>query len=72
MTNKEITSVDNYIETFPKEIQTKLLQIRHIIKEIAPEAVESISYGMPAYKMNKKPLVYFAGYAKHIGFYDYP
>ena len=72
MTNKEITSVDNYIETFPKEIQTKLLQIRQIIKEIAPEAVESISYGMPAYKMNKKPLVYFAGYAKHIGFYDYP
>ncbi|MFV0269258.1 MAG: iron chaperone, partial [Draconibacterium sp.] len=35
-------------------------------------AVESIAYGMPAYKLNKKPLVYFAAYARHIGFYATP
>jgi uncharacterized protein YdhG (YjbR/CyaY superfamily) len=72
MTNKEIQSVDDYIATFADAIQEKLKQIRQIIKENAPEAVESISYGMPAYKVNKKPLVYFAGYAKHIGFYATP
>jgi uncharacterized protein YdhG (YjbR/CyaY superfamily) len=31
-----------------------------------------MSYGMPGYKLNKKPLVYFAGYKNHIGFYATP
>ncbi len=65
-------NVDIYISTFPKEIQVVLSQIRAIIKEKAPEAVESITYGMPAYKTNGRPLVYFAGYQKHIGFYATP
>ena len=42
------------------------------MKDIAPKSIESISYGMPAYKLNKKPLVYFAGFANHIGFYATP
>ncbi|MBK6772564.1 MAG: DUF1801 domain-containing protein [Ignavibacteria bacterium] len=70
--NKEIKTVDDYISNFPSEIKTKLQFIRQIIKEIAPEAIESISYGMPAYKINKKPLVYFGGFAKHIGIYATP
>jgi len=40
--------------------------------QTAPDAVESISYAMPAYKLNGKPLVYFAGYKNHIGFYATP
>lgn len=64
--------MDGYITEFPPEIQDKLNQIRKVIRENAPDAVESIAYGMPAYKLNKKPLVYFAGYAKHIGFYATP
>jgi uncharacterized protein YdhG (YjbR/CyaY superfamily) len=46
--------------------------MRRIILENAPESEESISYGMPAYKLQGKPLVYFAGYKKHIGFYATP
>jgi len=69
---REIKSVEQYIETFPSEIQTILEKLRTTIIEIAPEAVESIAYGMPAYKTNGKPLVYFAGYKKHIGFYATP
>jgi len=61
-------NVDAYINTFPEEIQVVLSQIRAIIKEKAPGAIESMTYGMPAYKTNGKPLVYFAGYKKHIGF----
>lgn len=69
---KKIKNTDEYIETFPKDTQVILGQIRSLIQEKAPDAVESISYGMPAYKLNGKPLVYFAGYDHHIGFYATP
>ncbi len=65
-------NVDEYIKTFPKNVQIILEKVRATIKSKAPEAVESISYGMPAYKMHGKPLVYFAGYEKHVGFYATP
>lgn len=68
----ELNSVNEYIKLFPKEVQTILEKIRNIILNSAPESIESISYGMPAYKTNGKPLVYFAGYKKHIGFYATP
>lgn len=68
----EIGTVEDYIAEFPKDIQTKLKLVRETILNNAPNAVESISYGMPSYKLNKKPLVYFGGFAKHIGFYATP
>ncbi|HEU4790971.1 MAG TPA: DUF1801 domain-containing protein [Flavobacterium sp.] len=68
----DLKSVDEYIATFPKDIQSLLENVRKTIIKKAPEAVESISYGMPAYKTHGKPLVYFAGYKKHIGFYATP
>lgn len=70
--NNSFKNVDEYIAGFPKDIQELLKQIRSVIKEIAPDAVESISYGMPAYKLAGKPLVYFAAFEKHIGFYATP
>lgn len=65
-------SVEEYIQSFPKETQLLLENVRAVIKKNAPNAIESISYGMPAYKTYGKPLVYFAGYKKHIGFYATP
>ena len=65
-------NVEEYIANFPIETQTILEQIRAIIKKTAPAAEESISYAMPAYKLNEKPLVYFAGYKNHLGFYATP
>jgi uncharacterized protein YdhG (YjbR/CyaY superfamily) len=65
-------NVSEYIRSFPEETQKLLEGIRKAIRQAAPQAVESISYGMPAYKLNGKPLVYFAGYEKHIGFYATP
>ena len=67
-----MNEVDKYIAGFPENVQFLLSQMRNCIRETAPEAVESIAYGMPAYKLNKKPLVYFAAYARHIGFYATP
>lgn len=63
--------VDAYISGFPKDTQKLLKQVRATIKKIAPQAEEVISYGMPAYKLNG-PLLYFAGYKNHIGFYPMP
>jgi uncharacterized protein YdhG (YjbR/CyaY superfamily) len=68
----DFKTVSEYIATFPKEIQILLENVRNSIIKKAPEAVESISYGMPAYKTHGKPLVYFAGYKNHIGFYATP
>lgn len=65
-------NVDEYINSFPKETQKYLKQMRAAIKKAAPKAEEGIGYKMPAYKLNGRPLVYFAGYAKHIGFYATP
>jgi uncharacterized protein YdhG (YjbR/CyaY superfamily) len=65
-------NVDEYINEFPKDVQALLIQVRSTIIKNAPQAEESISYGMPAYKLNGKPLVYFAGFKNHIGFYATP
>ena len=64
-------SIDEYISTFPVEVQEKLQQLRETILKVAPGAVETISYQMPAFKFHG-PLVYFAAYKKHIGFYPTP
>lgn len=67
-----MNEVDQYISAFPADVQVILKKIRSIVKKAAPDAVESIAYQMPAYKTNKKPLVYFAGFRNHIGLYATP
>lgn len=64
-------SIDEYIATFPADIQQLLQTIRETIQAAAPEAVEKISYQMPAFYL-KGNLVYFAAYKSHIGFYPTP
>jgi uncharacterized protein YdhG (YjbR/CyaY superfamily) len=65
-------SVDEYISRFPQSTQEILQLVRNTIKKTAPEAQEIISYYMPAYKLGKVYLVYFAGYEHHIGLYPAP
>lgn len=69
---KTINTIGEYIQNAPKGTQIILKKIRQIVQKAAPKAVESISYGMPAFKLYSKPLVYFAGWEKHIGFYATP
>lgn len=68
----QLTTIDQYIQSFPASVQPILNEVRNTIKENAPDTIESISYGMPAWKLNGKPLVYFAGYKNHVGFYATP
>lgn len=67
-----IKDVDEYIANYDGEIRKRLEAMRAVIRETAPDAVESIAYGMPAYKIAGKPLVYFAAFPRHIGFYATP
>jgi uncharacterized protein YdhG (YjbR/CyaY superfamily) len=71
MKNQSYSTVDEYITTFPKEIQVKLSELRRIVKTAAPDSVESISYKMPSFSLSGR-LVYFAAFKSHIGFYPMP
>jgi len=64
--------IDNYILQFPEDVQKQLRLIRTLIKSLAPDAEETIAYGMPAYKTHERPLVYFAAFKNHIGLYATP
>lgn len=66
-----IETIDEYINSFPEDIQIILSKIRHIIRKAAPEAVETISYQMPTFRLNGN-LVHFAAFQNHIGFYPTP
>ena len=61
-------TIDEYIATFPKNVQNILEELRKAIRESAPKAEEAISYQMPTFKLNGN-LVYFAAWKNHIGFY---
>jgi len=65
---KQTETIDDYIASFPKHIQEILEEIRQAIREAAPDAEETISYQMPAFRLNGV-LVYFAAFKNHIGFY---
>jgi uncharacterized protein YdhG (YjbR/CyaY superfamily) len=65
-------TVDSYIKAFPAEVRPVLQAIRKTIREAAPDAKEGIAYGIPAYKSDGKPLVYFGAFKNHVGFYAIP
>jgi uncharacterized protein YdhG (YjbR/CyaY superfamily) len=69
-TNKRKRSkdIDSYIKAAPKEAQSYLRQMRSIIREVAPQAQEAISYGIPTYKLNGN-LVHFGGFKDHVSFF---
>jgi len=66
---KAFETIDDYITSFPKDVQVILEEIRQTISECAPDAEERISYGIPTFDLNGLHLVHFAAYQSHIGFY---
>lgn len=69
---KQFKTMDEYIKTFPEDVQSILEKMRQTIRKEAPDAVEAISYQMPTFKLNGKNLVHFAAWKNHIGFYPTP
>ena len=69
---KQPNTIDEYIKTFPEDIQSILEKMRQTIRKTAPDAVEAVSYQMPTFKLNGRNLVHFAAWKNHIGFYPTP
>lgn len=65
-------TIDQYISTFPEDIQEILEKIRKTIQKAAPDATEAISYQIPTFKLHGKNLVHFGAWKKHIGLYATP
>lgn len=67
-TRTKFDDIDSYIASFPEETRALLEQVRSTISKAAPEAKETINYGMPTFTLNGN-LVHFAAFKNHIGFY---
>jgi len=67
-----VETVDEYIAKFPADIQSRLFEIRSIVLQVVPDAEETISYQIPAYKLDGKILMYFAGWREHVSVYPIP
>ena len=73
MTSEKLfTPIDENISTLPADIQANLEKVRLAIQKAAPEAAETISYGIPTFNLNGKHLVFFAGWKHHISLYPIP
>ena len=70
--SKKVENIDDYISDFSVETQKYLNEMRELIRKLAPDSVESISYAIPTFSLNGKYLVYFAGFKNHIGLYPTP
>lgn len=66
------TNFNEYFLLFPEEVQLKMEILRKAIHSQNSDLEEYIGYQMPAFKYKEKPLVYFAAYKNHIGFYPLP
>ncbi len=71
MKNIQAENIDQYIASFPKDIQKILEEIRATIRKAAPEAKEAIKYAIPTFVQNGN-LVHFAAFKNHIGLYPAP
>lgn len=67
-TRRQFDTIDDYIASFPEDIQKILKEIRTTIRDSAPDAQEAIAYGIPTFTLHGN-LVHFAAFKHHIGFY---
>lgn len=65
-------TVDDYIASFPADVETIIQEIRRTIRKAAPGTDETISYQMPTVTLNGQSLMYFAAWKHHIGLYPIP
>ncbi|EPX55738.1 hypothetical protein D187_008299 [Cystobacter fuscus DSM 2262] len=63
------STIDDYIASFPEDVQVILKKVRKSIRKVLPKAEEKIKYGMPALMLDERHAVYFAAWKRHIGLY---
>ena len=65
----QFAPIDEYIASFPPDIQEKLQGIRAVIRKAAPDAEEAIRYGIPTFRQDGNNLVHFAAFKDHLSFF---
>jgi uncharacterized protein YdhG (YjbR/CyaY superfamily) len=63
------SEIDAFLATLPADVAAALEALRSTIADVAPEAVESVSYGVPAFKYRGRPFVSFGAGKNHCSFY---
>ena len=69
MANTDFKSVDQYLARLPESVQEILQRVRTAVAKAVPQAQETISYQIPAFKLHGRPMVYFAGWKQHYSIY---
>src|SRR6185503_7950172 len=69
MAKTDFRSIDEYIATFPPDVQATLQRVRTTIRKAVPKAEEAISYQIPTFKLHGSYVVYFAGWKQHYSIY---
>ncbi|MBC7632737.1 DUF1801 domain-containing protein [Aeromicrobium sp.] len=69
---QKFTSVDDYIDAALYGVEERLAEMRQIIRAAAPDAEETISYNIPAYKHEGVVVVQFAGHDEHTSLNFFP
>ena len=69
MAKTDFKSVDEYIASQPRAVQSALRRVRSTIRKAVPGAEEMISYQIPTYKLLGRPVLYFAGWKQHYSLY---
>lgn len=65
----QTAAVERYLCSLPENVRAGLEQLRRSVAAAAPEAVPGISYGIPAFRLSGRPLVWFAGFKQHSSFF---
>jgi uncharacterized protein YdhG (YjbR/CyaY superfamily) len=68
----KFTTVDEYIASFPPDVQRTLQAVRGAMRKASPDTEEAISYGIPTFKLDGRYLIYFAGWKHHVSIYPIP
>ena len=58
-----------YLAGVPPDVRRELRKMREAIRAAAPDAVEGFSYRMPLFRLDGRPLVWYAAFTHHIGMY---
>jgi uncharacterized protein YdhG (YjbR/CyaY superfamily) len=65
-------TVDEYIASFPPDVQRTLEEVRAAIRGAVPGTEERISYGIPTFALDGRYVVYFSGWKRHVSVYPVP
>src|SRR3954468_3622380 len=66
------TTVDEYVASLPEDVQPVMEEVRRVVRRVVPEVAETISYQMPTFTLDGRPLVHVAAWKRHIGVYPLP